>query len=111
MTTIKESPRRVQRRRTKGWRMPENTVYVGRPSKWHNPFRVGAMGFLFENGSAVFYRGDGATAANVTQLYREEIAPKLRDAARAELAGKNLACWCLPGHPCHADVLLKLANS
>lgn len=34
-------PRRIQRKRTKGWKMPENTVYVGRPTKWGNPWRVG----------------------------------------------------------------------
>lgn len=102
-------PVRVQRKRTKGWRMPEGAVYVGRGSRWGNPFKVGAQGFIFEKG-AVFYRGAGATAANVTKLYREEVAPKLREAARAELAGKDLACWCPPDQHCHADVLLEIAN-
>lgn len=35
------TPQRIQRKRTKGWKMPENTVYVGRPSKWGNPFTIG----------------------------------------------------------------------
>ena len=34
-------PKRIQRQRTKGWRMPEGAVYVGRPSRWGNPFRLG----------------------------------------------------------------------
>jgi hypothetical protein len=34
---------RIQRKRTKGWRMPENAVYVGRPTKWGNPYQVGKM--------------------------------------------------------------------
>ncbi len=37
-------------------------------------------------------------------------APPTREDIRNHLAGKNLACWCKPGEPCHADVLLKLAN-
>jgi hypothetical protein len=90
--------------------MPENTVSVCRPGKWGNPFPVGAQGFVFEDGSAVFYRGSGATPKIVVDLYRSRTAPKLRDKARAELAGKDLACWCKPGDPCHADVLLELAN-
>jgi Domain of unknown function (DUF4326) len=102
---------RIQRKRTKGWRMPANTVSVCRPGKWGNPFTIGSIGFKFEGGGAVFYRGAGATAENVVSLYRERIAPKLRDTARVELAGKNLACWCLLDQPCHADVLLEMANS
>ena len=41
MTAIQVTPIRIQRKRTKGWRMPPNTVYVGRPSKWGNPFNSG----------------------------------------------------------------------
>lgn len=105
------SPQRIQRKRTKGWRMPENTVYVGRPGKWGNPFTVGAQGFVFEDGGAIFYRGAGARAVDVVKLYRQRIAPKLRNRAREELAGKNLACWCPLDQPCHADVLLEWANT
>ncbi|MFW0772481.1 DUF4326 domain-containing protein [Paenarthrobacter nitroguajacolicus] len=91
--------------------MPDNTVYVGRPSKWSNPFKVGAQGFQFDDGSAVFYRSRfGASAATVVELFRKHEAPKLWQAARTELKGKNLACWCPLDQPCHADVLLELAN-
>ena len=38
---MKDIPKRIQRKRTAGWKMPENTIYVGRPSKWGNPFEVG----------------------------------------------------------------------
>lgn len=100
-------PQRVQLSRKRGWRKPENTVVVARPSKWGNPFRVGA---------------DGMTRAQAVDHYRHMItAPGIRGAAdraiiRAELAGKNLACWCplpAPGEPdiCHASVLLEIANS
>ncbi len=106
----KQVSERIQRKRTKGWRMPEGTVSVCRPGKWGNPFTIGSQGFIFEDGEAVFYRGSGATAKNVVDLYRARIAPKLRDKARAELAGKDLACWCPTDQPCHADVLLEIAN-
>jgi Domain of unknown function (DUF4326) len=34
------SPRRIQRQRTKGWRMPAGAIYVGRPSPWGNPWPI-----------------------------------------------------------------------
>jgi hypothetical protein len=93
---------RIQRRRTKGWRMPENTVYVGRGSKWGNRYRV----------------NDTLPAETAVELYEDEITcPHMcndHEWANAldvsELAGKNLACWCPLDQPCHADVLLELAN-
>lgn len=82
---------RIQRRRTKGWRLPPNTVCVSRPSKWGNPYR-------------------GVDAVSRYRL-RLEQTPSLREDARRELRGKNLACWCpTDGLPCHADVLLEVAN-
>lgn len=92
-------PVRIQRKRTKGWRMPPNTVNVCRPGKWGNPFVVG------EDGSAAecvekFAMDIGFINSRLNFGY-EEIQ---------ELRGKNLACWCKNGEPCHADVLLKLAN-
>jgi hypothetical protein len=73
-------------------------VSVSRPSRWSNPFVIGID-------------GDRAT---VVQLYRDYLASPQRaglvEAIRADLKGKNLACWCPPGEPCHSDVLLELAN-
>lgn len=139
--------------------MPENTVYVGRPTKWGNPFVVDsdwllwaglALGFMgdadgrrraavefhrawitgtplrfvkveaggeiaFENARTrktvlvsadEYVRGLGATFAG---LYG---APTLPERPTVEeLRGKSLACFCPVGHPCHADVLLELANA
>jgi len=102
------TPKRIQRKRTKGWRMPEGAVYVGRPTKWGNPFSVGSFGFRLPNGGAVFYRGDGAPRAAVVELYRRWVVPKLPDLT--PLRGHDLACWCPLDQPCHADVLLELAN-
>ena len=93
---ILSPPQRIQRQRTRGWRMPANTVYVGRPTKWGNPFRVGRDG----------------DAQECVEKYREWLQgqTELVDQARQELAGKHLACWCPLDHPCHADVLLEIAN-
>jgi hypothetical protein len=95
-------PRRVQLKRTKGWRLPENTVVVSRPSRWGNPFRVGHVteGVLTRD------------SAQAVQRFREHVQtrPEYLEAIRRELRGRNLACWCALGSPCHADVLLELAN-
>lgn len=114
-------PRRIQRKRTKGWRMPENTVYVGRGSKWGNPFALGSKFTIAEHfpwGASKLLTLSDLHAEDAVALYRLWITNhNIADAfhvhagqARAELAGKNLACWCKDGEPCHADVLLELAN-
>lgn len=86
-------PQRIQRKRAKGWRMPPNTVSVTRPGKWGNPF-------------------SGAAAVDCVARYRKLLNTndKMRDDAKRELYGKNLACWCALDQPCHADVLLDIAN-
>jgi hypothetical protein len=89
------TPRRVQLSRAKGWRKPAGAVVVVRPTRWGNPFPVAGYG-----------------RAEAVRLYREWLAgqPGLLAAARSELAGRDLACWCRPGEECHADVLLAVAN-
>ena len=95
-------PLRIQRRRTKGWRMPLNTVYVGRPSKWGNPFRVGAPDV----------GGTPMTVEDTIRRYTCRIeASGSWEGVKRELRGKNLACWCPLDEPCHADVLLRIANA
>lgn len=96
---MSKQPVRVQLLRTKGWRKPENTVVVSRPSKWGNPFAG---------------ESNSVDRAYVTGLFRDylnlpekaEFVTKIKK----ELRGKNLACWCPLGQPCHADVLLEIAN-
>jgi hypothetical protein len=70
-------------------------VYIGRRSRWGNPFVIGPDG----------------TRAEVIAKYREWLAsqPELVEAARQKLAGKNLMCHCTP-LPCHGDVLAELVN-
>jgi hypothetical protein len=82
-------------------RVPDGAVYVGRQapglkrSPFANPFAI-----------------KGRDRAEALQLYREHPVahPELVEAARAELAGQNLACWCKLTDPCHADTLLAVAN-
>ena len=102
-------PKRIQLRRTKGWQLPPNTVVVARPTKWGNPFKVGEKNP---------YGTVTADLRHAVALYLG-FAPqneKLVAAAREELAGKDLACWCPlvdengEKVPCHADILLEWAN-
>ena len=77
-------------------KLPTKITYVARPSKWGNPFKIGRDG----------------TREEVIERYRQHLEehPELKEAARRELRGKHLACWCAP-LPCHADVLLEVANA
>ena len=94
-------PQRLQLSRKKGWRLPANTVVVARPTPWGNPYKVGDPGI--------------PTAAEAVIRFRQRCtAPDsslMRVLIRNELRGKNLACWCPLDQPCHADVLLKIANA
>jgi hypothetical protein len=103
--------RRVQRERTRGWKMPENTVYVGRPSKWGNPWKPEQYwdaGFSGSAEVAIKYCIEAYKAWLLGQKHwaHGQLAPIPNV---AELRGKNLACWCALDQPCHADVLLELA--
>jgi hypothetical protein len=99
-------PRRIQLKRTKGWRMPPNTVKVDRSTKWGNPFKVDYKGMTPELAVQSF--------KNLLDEFGEYQVSKrvkvtLHDIKR-ELRGKNLACWCKSSEVCHADVLLEIAN-
>lgn len=91
-------PQRIQRKRTKGWKMPANTVYVGRPTEWGNPFKAPTNDTMGRAYAVVQFAG-----------YCPPDSP-LAEAARRILKGKNLACFCPEDQPCHADILLTLAN-
>ena len=97
-------PERIQRQRTKGWRMPENTVYVGRPSRWGNPFD--APWHSHDSQVATYGRWLDLAIDDVSMFGR----PPSREDIRRELRGKDLACWCGLFERCHADVLLEIAN-
>lgn len=106
-------------------RIPTGAVYVGRAapglrrSKWANPFRVGKATpvtvHLGDRPWTVGHQLAGGWPPDpeaAVAWYRSLVEhTELHDQIRAELAGKNLACWCPVGSPCHADVLLGLANT
>lgn len=113
------APIRVQQRRTKGWAAPENTVSVARPHRFGNPIRiVGKRVVLL--GLDVFtgnqFTPDAEVRAFAVKSFRWQLLnhPMVIgytvDDVRRELAGKNLMCFCPLDQPCHADVLLELAN-
>ena len=88
---------------------------ITRPGKWGNPFVIAEV-------AARYGLDDDAAQAKAVALCGEWLRgrldkklspgePPTRAEIKAELAGHNLACWCRPGSPCHADVLLDLANS
>lgn len=109
------TPKRIQMRRARGWRKPASAVYVGRPSRDGNRFRVGPY-----------------SAFDAVRMFREELElecardPQAAEMTWARLRSHDLACWCrlCPAHadglplgvecavcsPCHANVLLELAN-
>lgn len=83
---------RVYNKRNKDY--PADAVYVGRPTKWGNPYCIGVHG----------------TRAEVVQKYRESLGEGDKEQIRRDLKGKDLVCWCAP-EACHADVLLEIANT
>jgi hypothetical protein len=107
-----EKPHRIQLSRKKGWRMPPNTVKVTRPGPYGNPFVIGERPGL---GFSQYHCGEVKDAAQAVALFRRALLGVLlvNDASvdvLVKLRGKNLACWCPLDQPCHADVLLDLAN-
>lgn len=128
------APKRIQMSRQHPWRADNpDAVIVARPSKWGNPWRVERvdcfMGGLCWGTTAPNDLGDrvthhehrdtqlDATDAAVTAFRHAilwPVSPQPRvpdlDDIRRDLAGRDLACWCPLDQPCHADVLLELAN-
>ena len=91
--------------------MPANTVKVCRPSKWGNPFKIGEIPDCVP--PSEYYRA--VDQAEAVMLFRDWLdvtneGLEIKSRCKIELRGKNLACWCKEGTPCHADVLLDLAN-
>ena len=114
-------PKRIQRKRTKGWRMPEGAIYVGRPTKWGNPYRAtkGPGGLWFANhadNKNTNRLGWGPVADKekaiklAVNLFRGYAALQalLNKEWLDSLRAHDLACWCPLDQLCHADVLLEL---
>lgn len=104
-------PARIRLSRKKGYRKPTGSIVVSRPSRYGNPWKA----------------APGVTSASLVAIYRHELInvmegridfsymPHLALAAAIdrfpELRGHDLACWCPLDEPCHADVLLEMANA
>lgn len=106
-------PKRIQRKRQKGWKMPQGAIYVGRTtsgrsSDYGNRYVIGET-IEHITGKMVFV----ADARVAVALYREWFAWQLAQGYAHDLKplrGHDLVCWCPLDSPCHADVLLELAN-
>ncbi len=122
--------KRIQRQRSKGWKTPANTTYVGRPTKWGNPFKLindmiycdashrrKGLDPWVQTDGMIYTKQEGLAQAItlyenwIYGLFRYGVIPKkfMFDDIQ-ELKGKNLACWCPLDQPCHAGILLKIAN-
>ena len=113
-------PKRIQRKRSKGWRKPEGAIIVDRTSRYGNPFRVGhryryvlllaLMGFKGKDlTNGVFVKDN----AHAVELYRKMInifQAKKRKQYFESFRGKDIVCFCKVDEPCHGDVILKEAN-
>lgn len=125
------TPLRIQRKRTKGWRIPGGAVSVTRLGRFGNPFRIGhhykrgvhagipRMGLQFIYIEAYEGYQDETyttikTAAEAVEWFEWYCttfnADRIKE-IQANLRGKDLACFCKEGAPCHADALLRLANA
>jgi hypothetical protein len=108
-------PKRIRfPRGEKGWQKPPNTVIVTRPSRWGNPFVVQPG---LKPGTKIYRRRriytTVLTAEDAVRRFREhmEASPQRQAEAKRDLRGFDLACYCELDQPCHADVLLEIANS
>jgi hypothetical protein len=127
-------PERIQLRRTKGWRLPEGAMKVDRSTRWGNPFVPGhPSGLAFQDGGDPTPLVAAMTLQQSLRFYRDMVSgflsPEMHphghewmerfrarfgrhplEIVRCDLRGRDLACWCPLDQPCHADVLLELAN-
>ena len=113
------APRRIQRKRTKSWRMPEGAICVTRPGPYGNPFLVDqyrqnpwlANGELDDDPMPKYQWRRIAARYAVNDFRTYALDRILRKPHWLDpLRGHDLACWCNLTDACHADVLLELAN-
>jgi hypothetical protein len=97
--------------------MPGNSVYVGRPTRWGNPYEIDSNLLTVTSpggGVVIACESLAECRACAAQEYRGWLLREGVDDSRQwlkRLRGKDLACWCPLDQPCHADVLLELANA
>lgn len=126
--------KRIQRKRSAGWKMPAGAKYVGRPTKFGNPFKLCGDMIYYDASHrrkilspwVLLYDNGGHTINEVVGLYRDllfdpetkkhDIEEAIREKFRImqksieELNGKDLACFCNVKNPCHCDPLLEFLN-
>jgi Domain of unknown function (DUF4326) len=103
--TLVKRPRRLQRHA----KLPAGAVYVGPGSKWANPIRRLDVESLVSSEADIAEACErGGWKAGAVQLYRDYLLEENLDPS--ELLGKDLVCTCKLSDPCHADVLIELAN-
>lgn len=116
-------PKRIQLRRTRGWRKPEGAIVVSRPSRWGNPYVLHSEEIVIDliNHRDWWIPGGGREFA--VKMFHDEIligggiphpnylSRKSEEDIRRDLAGRDLCCWCRLDWPCHADILLEIANA
>ncbi len=115
------TPIRIQRKRTKGWKMPPNTIYVGRPTLYGNPWQGPDAVVAYRRFVEQMVRGAVSVRAIMKGLdLRLVFERPLREWKRLRYfillqRGKRFSdvsymCWCPLDEPCHADVWVELAN-
>jgi hypothetical protein len=110
MNTATPMPHRIRLSRAKGWRMPTNALKVDRSTKWGNPFIVGQHGTATECVRWYELLAGGLLNLSTGNVDQQIAARATMARASQELRGKDLACWCALDKPCHADMLLQIAN-
>ncbi len=119
-------PKRIQRKRARGWKLPPNAVTITRPGYWGNPYVVGmTVGEVLAKDAAMWDWGGlrdlpddhKLTAQECVDAYEKWIHCKVGDSgftlayeASVRLRGRDLVCWCAEDQPCHGNPLLRAAN-
>jgi len=140
---LMSTPIRIQRKRTKGFKLESPNglpiVYVGRGSKWGNPFRVvdikgewyikcedsDIQAQIIVENCHLIYLTKTEAVKDAIKCYEIWLFPythesgnmrdllvslAMSDKIKDELKGRNLACWCPLDQECHAETLLEYAN-
>lgn len=114
-------PKRIQRKRTKGWRLPTGAMCVDRSTRWGNPYRLSPkLQMLGPLGPENEWWDDKTPKDDLHKILVERFEHWLSSQVDVEaiwimqnlnqLRGNDLACWCDPSLACHADVLIEIAN-
>lgn len=117
-----ERPKRIQRSRAKGARLPAGAISVTRPGAWGNPYRIerNTLGWwcMLDRENGLVFATEAGARRQAIRLYCEQMTPETVAAAQEYLRGHDLACWCAPAPEgvvpelwCHADMLIQIANA